>query len=133
MGTAINLLELAVTDIDARTDRRPVDVILAMVDEEVGRKYQPLRSQVIVRTDPLQRVTAGGLVLTARETNFYAGMGHAKILKATVVAVGDHSSLKRGERVCFQRLYFARLVELKDGTFVGSIDENELVGYIEEE
>ncbi len=129
----LNLLELAHDELSALTEKRTPQSVVVSVVEELGRQFIPTGRRVIVRTDPPVRVTPGGVFLTGRETAFYSGPAHAKILKCTVIAVGEKSSLRVGDRVCFQRLYFSRIAELRDQTFVGSIDEDQLVGYIEQE
>jgi hypothetical protein len=88
---------------------------------------------LIIRTDPMVGSTRGGIILTARESSFYNGPPHQKVIKATVITTNERSEFKPGDRVCFQRLYFKRIVELRDKTFVGSINETQLIGLIEEE
>lgn len=128
-----HLLELAIADLDIKTEKHaPLDIV-AQVKEELEQEFQPTRRQVFVRTDPMVRATPGGIILTANEASFYKGPAHAKIIKSTVVAAGPQSEVKPGDRVCFQRLHFARITTLKDGTNFGAVDENELVGYIIEE
>jgi len=130
---ASNLLELVENDIGLQTEHRTAEEIVATVLAELGTSYTPFGRRVIVRTDPNVLISAGGIILTNREQGFYNGPAHSKIIKSTVIAVGEQATLKVGDRVCFQRLYFARIAELQDKTFIGSIDESQMVGYIEQE
>lgn len=112
-----------------RTGQQVVEAVLA----ELGKEYEPMPQRVLVRTDPPLRVSPGGILLTDKESNLWFGQGHNRVVKATVIAAGKKTSYLPGERICFQRLHFAWLQLLKDGTYFGCIANHQVVGYIDEE
>jgi len=103
--------------------------------EELGHKIRPLRRIVLVRTDPLPDKTEGGIFVDPKlSENFYADLPHVSFHCATVLSAGRDSVLKPGDRIGFQRLFFARYAILKDRTLVGWIqDDRNILGKIEGE
>jgi hypothetical protein len=99
---------------------------------EIGFKIRPLRSLVFVRTDrPQERI--GSIYLTQEAASFYYPRApHAHIVSATVLSAGPKTQLTPGDRICFQRLHFAWLFQLADRSYVGYIQEGNLVGYWDE-
>jgi hypothetical protein len=100
--------------------------------EEMGRKIQPLRNILLVRTDPVSE-KVGSIFLPHMKQGFYAGMPHEMLAHATVLSVGPKVRLKVGDRVCFTRTNFARMQFLQDGTVVGWIQDQHLAGMLVDE
>ena len=121
------------TDVTIRTESRTPMQVVADTWEELGRRFRPLHKGLFVRTDPMAIRTAGGLFLTGEESAFHKGMGHNKVIKATILSVAKDVPMKEGERVCFQRLHFTWIWRLRDGTYVGIIRDDFLIGHLENE
>ena len=108
---------------------------LARVEQtwaEIGFRFRPLRHVVLVRTYPLPTVTEGGIIIPEKLTSFYGELPHVQLVNATVLSSGPKAILEPGDRICFQRLFFARWLEMEDGSLVGWIaDERNIVGWFE--
>jgi len=96
--------------------------------EELGHEIRARNDIVFVRTDPIRRITEGGIILTDKQADFYYGLPgkdpkrgwNTPITKwATVIAAGPKAEVAVGDRVCFMRLDFAWSYKLRDGTLVG--------------
>lgn len=99
--------------------------------EELGYKIRPLSYWAFVRTEPLPQKTASGLIwLPPKMATFYGELPHMQPIKAVVCSVGPAApaDLVPGVRVVFQRLHFARHVMLKDGTYFGWINPEQIYG-----
>lgn len=104
--------------------------------EMLGQKIRPLRDEVFVRTDtpPEEIMTPGGILLATKWQDFYKGWPHQKLIRATVCSAGPRvKSLKPGDVILFQRLFFARHSRLEDGSICGWIKEPNVIGYVGEE
>ena len=100
---------------------------------ELGKKIRALGYKVAVRTDLPEIKSAGGIFYPPQESSFYSGPMHLRLVRATTLSVGESASdLVQGERVCFQRKYFVRTHELKDGSMVGFINIGEVTAVIEQ-
>lgn len=107
-----------------------MDQVTEVFDKLGVRGVRPLRRTLIVRTNPLPQKTESGLIwLPSRSTSFYGGLPHMVLITALVLAAGPKCTVKVGETVIFQRLHFTRWVPYTTDTFVGWIDESQLVGY----
>lgn len=101
---------------------------------EIGIKgIRVPRWLILVRTEPLEQKTPGGLWLPPKLTNFYGELPHLRPLVGLVLAAGPKAYVKVGDRVAFQRLHFQRWCQMQDGTFVGWIDYNQLHGFAEDD
>lgn len=99
--------------------------------EEVGHRVRPHRKKVMVRTQSLPEQTSGGIYIP--KSGFYDGMANQKIIEGTIISKGsDVSTVSVGEKVIFMRIVFARYWQMEDKTFVGWVDEHELLGTIDE-
>lgn len=100
--------------------------------KEMGKKIQVLRSVVLVRTYPLPEKTSGGIILSEKMRSFYGELPHVQLISGTVLSSGPKAVSEVGDKVCFQRLFFAKLEVLADKTIVGWIaDERNLIGWQE--
>ena len=100
--------------------------------KELGHSIRPLRYVILVRTDPLPTKTISGLHLSPKMTNFYGELPHVQLITATVLSSGPKAVLEPGDKVCFQRLFFARYEKMEDGTMVGWIaHEGNVIGLFE--
>lgn len=100
--------------------------------KELGYKFRPWRRIVLVRTDPIPTMTSGGIHLPPKLASFYGELPHIQLVTAIVLASGPECELKAGDRIGFQRLYFARWLEMDDNTLIGWIsDERNVVGLVE--
>ena len=108
----------------------PKDVVQATWDE-LGYRIRSVFAKVFVRTElPPQKFPDSLLWLPPKEASFFAGLGHQRLVTATVLSCGPLArSVKVGERVCFQRLHFGHIKQLDDRTFVGWIEQEQLAGY----
>ena len=113
--------------------------LIAKTMEELGVKaIRPMNWLVVVRTEPIPEKTEGGIWLPQVATAFYASwhveMPHMRVVRSRVIAAGPKAhGLKPGDRVAFKRLHFARWMKMSDGTMVGWVDFNQLVGHVEDE
>jgi hypothetical protein len=98
--------------------------------KELGYKLRPLKQTVFIRAD-LPEDKIGNIWKPYSLLGFYAGMPHAALIGATVLSAGPKAEVQPGDRICFQRLYFARLVELQDHSLVGWIQGPNISGYLE--
>lgn len=116
------------------TPDAPKDVVQATWDE-LGYRIRPAFAKVFVRTElPPQKFADSLLWLPPREASFFAGLGHQRLVTATVLSCGPLAkAVKVGERVCFQRLHFGHIKQLDDKTFVGWIEQEQLAGYPEDD
>ena len=112
---------------------------MSRVDETwelLGYKVSPLRNEVFVRTDtPPETIrTPGGIYLTTKWQDFYRGWPHEKLIRATVCSAGSRvKSLKPGDVILFQRLFFSKCERLEDGSICGWIKEPNVLGYVGED
>lgn len=111
-------------------NERNMDVI-EKTWEELGRRVKDaLGRTVFVRTDaPTDKTDSGVLWLPPKQQGFYGGLPtlpHKRIVKGTVLVSGPDAEVQPGDRICFQRLDFAWLWKLKDGAYVGYIDEMQI-------
>ncbi len=103
--------------------------------DAVGFKIRPLFAKVFVKTDPpAQKI--GLIYLPPKEAQFFGGLGHMRLVTATVIAVGPLAkSVKLGDRVCFRRLDFGHFVKLRQEdqseVFVGWIEQEQLSGFVD--
>jgi hypothetical protein len=97
--------------------------------KEIGYRIRPLRHTVFIRADkPALKI--GEIWMPPKLTDFYSGMPHHALIGATVLSAGPKAEVKPGDRVCFQRLYFARLCVMRDFTLVGWILGPNITGYL---
>lgn len=109
----------------------------ALVDatwEEIGRKIRPVNTRIFVRTDlPPQKI---GLVYMPAEMwgQYGQRLGSKVFVTATVLSVGPNvkDAPAIGTKVVFSRLMFGWTNKMVDGTHVGWIDANEIIGVAEE-
>lgn len=103
--------------------------LIAETFKEIGVKgVRALGRTVFLRTEPFEKKSPGGIYFPLSTLGFYDGPAHLRIVYALVIAAGPKCSVKVGDRVCFQRMSFARWIPLEDGTFVGWIDEVQMIG-----
>lgn len=100
--------------------------------DELGFRLRPKFAKVFVRTDlPPQRI--GLIYLPPKEASFYGGLGHQRLVTATVIAVGPLAkSVKVGDRVCFARLHFGHIKQLDDKTYAGWVEQEQIAGFPED-
>jgi hypothetical protein len=98
------------------------------------KKVRPLRSMVFLRTHPPETMTESGLLHRPPSAlNWLSGPAHLKIIHATVLDVGPKTrNVRKGDVVCFTRMYFSWWKKMEDRTMVGWIDESQLIGYPED-
>lgn len=114
--------------------RAEAEARIAETLAELGAKaLRPLRWYLMVRTEPVEERTAGGLWLPPKLASFYGPLPHRQILEGLVLAAGPDAALNQGDRVAFQRLHFSRWCQMADQTYVGWVDSNQLLGIVEEE
>lgn len=96
---------------------------------ELGYKVRPLFAKVFVRTElPPEKI--GLIFVPPKEASFFGGLGHQRLVTATVLSVGPLAkSVVVGDRVVFQRLHFGHIARLDDKTFVGWIEQEQLAGF----
>lgn len=100
--------------------------------KELGRKIRPRKRIAFIRTEvPKEKTSKAGIIYPQSTTGFYKGYAHQALIKAMVVRAGPDSCLKPGEWIAFQRLYFAKLWDMEDGSIFGWIDENQVGGYVD--
>lgn len=101
--------------------------------EELGYKIRPLGWKVFVRTDPPPQ-KVGSLFLPPKQASFYGGMGHQRVVTATVLAVGPKVvGITVGERVVFRRLEFGHIARFDGDVYVGWIEMAQLAGFPEQQ
>jgi len=102
------------------------------------KALHPLRWMVFVRTCPLEQKTESGkLWLPPSMTQMYPSMHvelpHLRLVRAVILAAGPKAyAAKPGDTVLFKRLHFAYWKKLTDGTYVGWLDYNDLIGFAED-
>jgi hypothetical protein len=108
----------------------PKDVVQATWDE-LGYRIRPWYAKVFVRTElPPQKFEGSLLWLPPKEASFFAGLGHQRLVTATILSCGPLAkSVKVGDRVCFQRLHFGHIKQLEDKTYLGWIEQEQLAGH----
>lgn len=106
---------------------------------ELGVKaLHPLRWMVFVRTLPFEQKTESGkLWLPPSCTDMYPSMHtelpHLRIVKAVVLAAGPKAyAANPGDTLVFKRLHFAYWKKMADGTYVGWLDYNDVIGFSED-
>ena len=101
----------------------------------LGREYHPLGRALVLKVDAPSEKTESGLLWLPPGTkaSYASKLGHNRLLRCTVLSAGPESSVKVGERVCCNLLPFVRFERMKDGADIGSLLEEDLFGYIEEE
>jgi hypothetical protein len=121
------------TDTTPKTLVTPPKNLIESTWEELGYKVKPLYAKVFVRTDlPPEKI--GLIYLPPKLADFHGGYGHQRLVTATVLAAGPLAKMvKPGDRVCFARLYFGYLEKLKDKTFFGWIEQEQLAGHPSDE
>jgi hypothetical protein len=101
---------------------------------EMGWKgIRCLKWRIAVRTEDLPQKTKGGIWLPPKLTNFYGELPHLQQLAGLVLATNQKALVEVGDRVAFQRLHFERWFKMSDGTYIGSIDQNYLYGFAEDD
>lgn len=114
------------------------ELIERTMQELEVKALHPLRWMVFVRTCPLEQKTESGLLwLPPSASTMYPSMTtelpHLRVVRAVVLAAGPKAySAKRGDMVLFKRLHFAYWKKMADGTYVGWIDYNDLIGFAED-
>lgn len=110
-----------------------MESIIEQTWEELGASVRPIGHTVFVRTDPIPEKTRGGIILAPSTTNFYEGPFHLRLATATVLSVGPRvrGEPYPGDRVCFQRKYFARWKILDDRTYVGWLQAAQITGIVD--
>jgi len=100
--------------------------------KELGYKVRPVFAKVFVVTDaPAQKI--GLLWLPPRAASFFGGLGHQRIVTATVLSCGPGAKyVKPADRVCFARLQFGHIAKLPGERYVGWIEQEQLAGVPEE-
>lgn len=108
---------------------KPVENPIGSSWAELGYKIRPMFAKVFVRTElPPEKI--GLLYLPPKEASFFGGLGHMRLVTATVLSVGPLArAVKPGDRVVFRRLEFGHIAKLADGTFVGWIEQEQLIGH----
>lgn len=97
--------------------------------DALGNAIEATGYRVFVRTESPPIRSSGGIFFAPEAQRFYAGPMHLRIIKGLVLSVGPKvADLEPGERVCFQRKYYVRCYELKDGVTVGCINLAEVTG-----
>lgn len=108
-----------------------MDDRVGQVWDELGTRVRALGGTVFVRTDLLPEKSPGGILYPS--SSFYDGPLHMRLISGTVLAVGPAAApLNPGDRVCFQRKFFARWQVLRDGSFVGWLNVHEITGVLDE-
>ena len=98
---------------------------------EIGIKgFRPLRDLVIVRTNPMPQKT-GSIYLPPKLQTFYGELPHMQPITGIVLVAGPKAIVKPGDQVAFMRLYWATWDRLEDGTYVGWIQEPNLIGHVD--
>jgi hypothetical protein len=99
---------------------------------ELGYKVRPLFAKVFVVTDaPLQKI--GLLWLPPKVASFYGGLGHQRLVTATVLSCGPGAKyVKPADRVCFARLQFGHIAKLPGERYVGWIEQEQIAGVPED-
>jgi co-chaperonin GroES (HSP10) len=101
---------------------------------DIGCRVRALGRTMFVRTERPEQKTASGLLwLPPKQASFFGPLPHMRVVIGTVLSSGPKCSVKAGDRVCFQRLHFARWKDLGEDRYVGWIDENQLLGWAEYE
>lgn len=130
-------LIVSMTDDDVQIPALQGKPLVDATWEELGFTLRPVGERVFVRTD-LPRRKIGSLWLPPEMWGMYGKrLGSKETVTATILACGplvkDAETLQPGEKVCFFRLPFGWTYKLKDGSFVGWIDADEIVGLTTEE
>lgn len=101
--------------------------------DELGIKVRMIHDWVLVRTEVPPEQTEGGIWYPPMYRTFYEGPLHLRLVSALVLSNGPHArGVKVGERVCFQRKYFARWKKLADNSMVGWLHEREVTAAMDE-
>jgi hypothetical protein len=103
---------------------------------EVGFRYRPLRKLVCIRTEARPYKSHHGIWFPPDLTGtFDKDKSTLDVtLYARVLSVGPKVKiLKPGDRIFISRLYFAWIRKLTDGTYMGSIDIDNIFGLADEE
>lgn len=100
--------------------------------EKIGFRMRPMRRLIAVRTHPFAS-SVGGILIPESLTTMWGGiLGNQKIVVATALSVGpDCVEAEPGQILMFLRLFFINHTKLDDGTYVGWVDEQNLIGYPE--
>lgn len=102
--------------------------------KDIGMKVRPMRRHVYVRTAAYIGKIGKIYLPGGNYSGFYSGLAHQRLVKATVCAVGPRvKGVKPGETIIFQRLFFIKHLSIDDGTFVGWVDEENVIGYAPED
>jgi hypothetical protein len=100
--------------------------------EKLGRRVRATGHTVFVRTEAPPEKSEGGIFYP--DSSFYNGPFHLRLVPATVLSAGPRSTLKPGERVCFQRQWFCRWKDVPgDKTLVGWVEEAQITGVLEDD
>lgn len=97
--------------------------------DEIGQKHNAVGWHVLVRCDPPSQFTRSGLLILPNSLNqFYSKLAHKYLVKATVLDATPETGLKIEDRIMFQRLFFRRIMEMKDKSVVGTIEFRDVWG-----
>ena len=128
-------LKEAITTVHWTDRTEAAQTIIDRTFAEIGIKsFRALKRTVLIRTErPECRV--GLIIIPESSGTFYEGMPHLRMHVGTVLAAGPKhlTDVEPGDRVCFQRLHFARWIALGEDQYVGWIDSAQLVGHVEPE
>lgn len=100
--------------------------------KELNQEINCFGSRVLIRTEPIPE-KIGSIYLPTKHTSFYGKIqGQYQWCTATVLAAGEESIVKSGEKIMFTRLAFANIYKMKDNTFVGWVEDANIECVIEE-
>jgi len=111
----------------------PVKATVKSTWEEMGVTIDAIRNMVFVRTDLPPEKSRGGIIIPAMYQSFYEGPFHLRLQSALVLSTGPKAkAVHKGERVAFQRKFFAYYKQLHDGSYMGWIREPDIAGILRE-
>jgi hypothetical protein len=111
------------------------DLIKKTFEELEVKALHPLRWMVFVRTLPLEQKTESGKLwlppsCTDMYPSMYVELPHLRIVRAIVLAAGPKAyAANPGDTILFKRLHFAYWKKMADGTYVGWLDYNDVIGF----
>lgn len=96
--------------------------------EEMGIDgFRPWRDLVFVRTNPMP-IKTGSILLPFKATSFFGQLPNLAAISAVVLAAGPKATCKPADGVVFMRTNFAWWMAMEDLTYVGWIQEANLLG-----